>query len=455
METHIHKMTENGSRKRESSKKVKIPNADSAPISKIDDFCLDYIFQFLNICERVQIERVCKRWQYVSRRSWYTFKKLDYSPNRGWPRRNMAVQLLDQEVIQPVLERCGRFLQSLNLSVEGIRKIYRSENIVVVIAANCQKLKVLDMSVLSVPAEAFTFLIPCCRNLRKLVFSIEGESKACEETIIKLLKKAKKLKHFSTDFNSIHLDSFPADTIEEIILNQSIIRISENLRVFKMFELKSVEGDMALSSEGLENIGKLQNLEKLDVRGNYNILTDEVMAEIAKRCKKIAFLNISHNYKLTDKVLDALSNLKQLQCLIMNSNEVTGENLWRLYSLEKLECKWCRKLKTENLILLVEISTNLKFLNCFGCCSINNDFLQAAAYATAGRVNETVLEMCTLETSMDIDNFQNRSPLLRIDNSPAFFEQDLMIDFQSEVIDCKDHESDNDSDSDEYYELES
>lgn len=139
----------------------------------------------------------------------------------------------------------------------------------------------------------------------------------------------------------------------------------------------------------------------------------------------------------------------------MNSNEVTGEHLWRLYSLEKLECKWCRKLKTESLSMLVNISTNLKFLNCFGCCNINNDFLQTAAYATAGRVNETVLEMCTLETSMDIDNFQNRSPLLRIDNSPTFFEQDLMIDFQSEVIDCKDHESDNDSDSDEYYELES
>ena len=163
----------------------------------------------------------------MSKRSWYTFKKLDFSPNRGWPRKNITVQLLDQEVVQPVLERCGRFLRSLNLSVEGIRKIYHSENIVVVIAANCPKLKVLDMSVLSVPSEAFTCFIPFCRNLRKLVFSVEGESKACEETIIKLLKKTKKLKHFSTDFNTIHLDSFPADTIEEIILNRSIILISE------------------------------------------------------------------------------------------------------------------------------------------------------------------------------------------------------------------------------------
>lgn len=66
-----------------------------------------------------------------------------------------------------------------------------------------------------------------------------------------------------------------------------------------MFELKSVEGDISLSSEGLENIGKLQNLEKLDVRGNYNILTDEVMNEIAKKCKKIAFLNISRKLQIS------------------------------------------------------------------------------------------------------------------------------------------------------------
>ena len=137
---------------------------------------------------------------------------------------------------------------------------------------------------------------------------------------------------------------------------------------------------------------------------------------------------------------------------------MTGEHLWRLYSLEKLECKWCRILKTESLCLLVEMSTNLKLLNCFGCCNINNDFLQTAAYATARSGNETILEMCTVETSMDIDNFQNRSPFLRIDNSPTFFDQDLMIESQPEVIDCKDHDSDDNDDddgSDQYYELRS
>ena len=74
----------------------------------------------------------------------------------------------------------------------------------------------------------------------------------------------------------------------------------KNLKVFKMLALKIVEGvTTTLSSEGLKHIGKLQNLEKLDVRENYLIFTDQVINEIAKNCKKIAFLNISRKLRFT------------------------------------------------------------------------------------------------------------------------------------------------------------
>ncbi|KAL7290980.1 hypothetical protein TKK_0015124 [Trichogramma kaykai] len=41
-----------------------------ALIDKLNDDCLERIFQFLPYENRIAVERICKRWQIVSQRSW-------------------------------------------------------------------------------------------------------------------------------------------------------------------------------------------------------------------------------------------------------------------------------------------------------------------------------------------------------------------------------------------------
>ncbi|XP_033219914.1 F-box/LRR-repeat protein 7-like [Belonocnema kinseyi] len=466
-------------------------------IEQLPDFCLDRIFQNFSIYDRIRIERVCKRWQHVSKDSWYTVTKLDsilpHIENIGRVERSLTT---DRYILRQVLNRCGKYLLSLDLRKEEESRRYGEVTVPVIISETCQKLQVLNLSCYVIEVKSFLRMIPVCENLTKILFALLGDAQDCEDAIIKLLRKTRKMKHFWTHYAVVHFDSFP-DSIEEFRLDGCTIKSSPNPTNFdnlhtlvlrkpknfndtsleiisgmsnlKSLKLSFIRSHSQVTSNGMKHLSNLKNLQKLDIRGNRQSFTDEVMKEIAGNCKQIVFLNISHNH-LTERGISELSKLKELRYLTMrNLTGVRGENLWRLSTLEILNCSYCYDIKTENLCTLVERSVDLKKIVCLGC-NINDNLLEVAADATARRGNETVLNICFDFTMSPekIAEIVNRSPKLRIygynialeikhesENCDGRFKDDDWYDSMSMEYDMTDVDTDdatdieNDAESDD------
>ena len=61
---------------------------------------------------------------------------------------------------------------------------------------------------------------------------------------------------------------------------------------FKRLKALGITGFSLVTEEGMKNIIKLENLEKLNVMGNQSF-TDDVLNGVSTNCKQLVFLDIS------------------------------------------------------------------------------------------------------------------------------------------------------------------
>jgi hypothetical protein len=89
-----------------------------------------------------------------------------------------------------------------------------------------------------------------------------------------------------------------------------------------------------LDDEGLAYLGKIENLEWLDVQ--LNPISDTGVAHIA-RLKNLKYLSLNRT-AITDRGLRSLIALKELRTLSLRGTDVTDDGVQQVLALPKLRC---------------------------------------------------------------------------------------------------------------------
>lgn len=179
-------------------------------IDKLNDDCLMHIFQFLPIVDRVQIERVCKRWRTVSLNSWHSCRRLSVaSIFQGCP------SSIDTPSVRKVLLRCGQFLTDISCSGNFFDL---SQSTLTIITKLCPNIQKLDINGITVTPAGISSVISTYLNLTE--FKLGVCSYCCDSDLKKVFQNNSKLKKFHVTNNQINgscLVSLP-ETVEELSL---------------------------------------------------------------------------------------------------------------------------------------------------------------------------------------------------------------------------------------------
>src|SRR5438093_1421865 len=87
----------------------------SSNIDELPDDLLIRIFEQLNAAERIRMERVCKKWNNLSLRSWTKYNFIDDNFCKS---NNVSAELTKtgrSEFLKEVLSRGGMYIKSLQM----------------------------------------------------------------------------------------------------------------------------------------------------------------------------------------------------------------------------------------------------------------------------------------------------------------------------------------------------
>ncbi|QDU99008.1 leucine-rich repeat domain-containing protein [Lignipirellula cremea] len=129
----------------------------------------------------------------------------------------------------------------------------------------------------------------------------------------------------------INLPDLKAFVLDRCELTEKSIASLVHAKKLRVLYLEGTD----LSDESLQHLGKLTDLEVLDIRFNEQ-LTDEGIAHLSK-LQQLKRLNIYHNQKITDASLKVISGLENLERLNVRSIIMTSVGLRHLGSLKKLK----------------------------------------------------------------------------------------------------------------------
>lgn len=108
-------------------------------IDSLNDDCLMNIFQQLSALDRLNIELVCKRWNSMSKLSWYHFTEILIEPRRS--AEKIEKKKLNQ--YKQILERCHSFLKALTIVLDS--DYAETENLLKMIPRYCKTVKILSL----------------------------------------------------------------------------------------------------------------------------------------------------------------------------------------------------------------------------------------------------------------------------------------------------------------------
>ena len=133
-------------------------------IEILSDDCLLEIFRNLSFMDRIKIENVNARWEYLSKLSWRNVKKLDFHrPSWGIESSEFLLDIRRIKIyeLEEVLERCGKYLEDIDAS-----KIRNELRKLQMIASCCPSIKSLTAKITNV--DSFATLIKNCKNIDEL-----------------------------------------------------------------------------------------------------------------------------------------------------------------------------------------------------------------------------------------------------------------------------------------------
>ncbi|XP_026667916.1 F-box protein SKIP2-like [Ceratina calcarata] len=413
-------------------------------IQILNNDCLIHIFLQLPIVDRIRIERVCKRWRILSKESWHSVKKLDLSSSMWGTLPGSKHREINTSTLRKVLLRCGPYLNEINLSQMSSPL---NPSTLTIVGKLCPNLQRIDVTGLTVSTSGINSLTDNCRDIVK--FSLGSTTHICDLDLQRLFKVNQKLRYFKLAFGKISgrcLFYVPLETMEEVVLESCsslqerslskaieklqnlksltiskcfdisgnvIQAISANCTTLKTLELSSIS--FLLQSSDMLHIAELVNLEVLKINANA-VVTDELLINLASKCLKLKYVDITECILVTNVGVAAISSLPKLEVLIMNYLQlVTDTNLRDACNLKRLECRIC-KFTDKVMTNLIGSAPQLELLDLSGCCGITNETLKKAAIVTVNRTNNTILKIFVGGTSVELSTFDKISPFLQIVN---------------------------------------
>ncbi|KAF7990734.1 hypothetical protein HCN44_000539 [Aphidius gifuensis] len=311
------------------------------------------------------MERVCKTWKTASKLTWHNvntftkFKKIITTHKR----KNYPMK----PVVQKLLSRCGHKFIKLSLSNDTVTK-YMS-----IISKYCINVTKLSIDILNYDEEIFKNAFLRMKKLKYLIVKFNYcsdvykhedvdilDSLSIEIEEIKMIVPTQDFLLLSTKFSSM-LNKFKALrclSIVQCLVDAPVIAVLSQIKTLAYLDLSHC--DLPPNQVLISN---LINLEHLDLCSMERELEEELIIQIAKKCSKLKYLDISDNKNLTKNTLIKLEKLKRLQVLHVNQCEnVDDEFISKFKFLKKLECIKCNKLTDAGVNKLLRISRHLRIL---------------------------------------------------------------------------------------------
>ncbi|XP_033216622.1 F-box/LRR-repeat protein 7-like isoform X2 [Belonocnema kinseyi] len=425
--------------KRKFDESLALPhyNGDHCVIDRLSDDCLIHIFSYLPLKDRICIERVCKRWQIKGLESWRRFCKLSISNsnetcNEKWWYSANAKQL------EHVLYRCGVYLDHidvhLNFSrddalfiidqmcpnlrsitlcdvenfepfayyslISGFRKLtdieinsYNSSgNNFLQIFDSRRKLRAIRLDLRSFKIRT---LWPYSESIQELYLSV---TKISYTDLVKALREFKNLKKLFLRFiwiDNILRELVYLNNLKDLRLPQCNIHKTKIQEAKCISKLENLEWlDLTNTSEWFTDVTMLVNLRALRLQHN-SYVTDLYILDLTEHCRHLTYLNISDCKKVSDVGIDAIAELPNLQRLNMeNLRNISGKGLEKMGNLRHLDAKGCKKLEMKYIAWIIEVASQLKFLDVSECRDIKPDLFEVAAKTIRVRKIGVVLKIC-------------------------------------------------------------
>ncbi|KAF7997412.1 hypothetical protein HCN44_005983 [Aphidius gifuensis] len=330
-----------------------INNSTSRTVNfnQLDDSCLVRILTHLPIREKVEAEKVCKRWKNISMtKIWQNNTHLDLTNGSIMLKTEFNGQPPTLTDLQRVIIRCGKFLKSIKFG-----KFYNSA-VLNIIRCNCPHLLSLELDLSSYLPNDFVDVFSRMKNLEVLkIFStfdnsafkfFSGLGSSIRDIYLDARNDSGKVPSFQ-NFNSLR----------SLTMNGFYIDMKTVGDISQMKNLKNLSLRYCTIKENVQmrQIFFLKYLEKLDffnMKPEYEgglTVDDSLLSEIVYNLKNLKYLNVSGCDSITVNGVNLLIKLKKLEVL---SIATLG-----LYSVKKkLRFGPFHQLKVLNCMGIYEIS---------------------------------------------------------------------------------------------------
>ena len=296
-------------------------------IETLNDHCLIYIFNLLPIVDRIRAERVCKKWQEVSRDSWSKLKELILDPKYlGLIPYSNQFACTTKEIAEKILKRCGRYLEKINTRFEHV-----GFNCVYAVSEYCTNVQSTTFN--SLTNRLIYSLSLNCTNITELNvnFMHEDHLDDLNRSLEQLFNNNKKIKvlnvcNFQTCTGECLL-KLPLEQMQEIKIKDGIC-VQRNLAIainftekLSSFQYRPVNKDII---EALQF--NCINLTELCLTcGSNSEIADDSLSQIFINNEKLKLIHLKEFKSLTGKCL-----------LHLNRNVEEEIVLKDIYNLQKI-----------------------------------------------------------------------------------------------------------------------
>lgn len=418
-------------------------------INDLPSEILAYIFNFLDIKERVRIEIVCKRWHDIA----ITIPWRITSLLKDHFLKNI---MITDGVFDAVLKRCGSSLQHLdlnelqhNLTSQALKSISQyCPNLTSVtfkdievtntklkaVFATCTRIKHLSIFNNIFGENNLKKVLPMCKNLESLNILhntvIDGSCFSLLTNKLKTLGLKNCFKLTPKGFQQLEvcsaLEELTLDTcsnLDHSVLNFICDQFSTTLR---KLELNGQFNDVNYVKVPFDQLTKLEELSIAFT----DKLTDGSLKEILRKCPKLQKLDISRT-EVTSMTLHLLALYPKITDInLSHFVDDANDELVHLAVLGKLEAvtlRGCTWLADGTCLALTEHCKNLRYLDVSSCFEISNDMISAV------QAQERLVKLTIIAGGTMISNFVT-SPMLvvkDIDLCPYYW-RDLYSDDESD-----------------------
>ena len=371
--------------------------------------------------DRIRVERVCKRWQKVTKASWSSLKELKINPKTlGLKPSGKHHQYPDIKV-QEILKRCGRYLEKItskqflsciDLIAEYCKNIYSIECREVSnkelknLSDNCTNISELRIRchsyyIPNIPLDEYKIkdkaLSDLFSNNQQLrVLNIFGGSECSGECLLKL--PLEQIQEMKLDFgenchenliNAIYklkkLRSFEYMCVNEKVIKALAISCN-NLTVLKLASRSSINS--IFSSNFINNL-------------------DDVLSQIFQNNKKIKSLSLSQFKTLTGKCFRDLDHNIVEEIELSDTDNLQREflitSLPFFEKLHTLDFQFVERHSCDHVAECISLCHNLKKVTIYSC-----QFLQKhLRFSVCKLENLEMLSVISLHNCSITNNFFN------------------------------------------------